>query len=86
MRSRDARPGDAEIGDLTEVGGGRLVVQVRGSDARLGPIRECWTDAARRAVKLVQDRSEPCDRFIIAQDRNAAARADRTRITRREFR
>ena len=78
--------GAAEIGDLTEVGGGRLVVQVRGSDARLKPIRECWTDAARRAVKLVQDRSEPCDRFIIAQDRNAAARADRTRITRREFR
>ena len=57
------------------------MVQVRGSDARLVPIRECWTDAALRAVKLVRERSEPYDRFITAQDRNAPARAaNRLRI------
>ena len=51
------------------------MVRVRGSDARLVPIRASWTDTARRAIQLVQDRSEPCPRFIPAQDRNAAARA-----------
>ena len=67
--------GAAETGDLTEVGEGRLVVQVRGRDARLVPIRAGWTDTARRAVQLVKERSEPCDRFIRPRDRNAAARA-----------
>lgn len=67
--------GTAETGDVAEAGEGRLVVQVRGRDARIVPIRACWTDAARRAIQLVQDRAESCDRFIVAQDRNAAARA-----------
>ena len=67
--------GTAETGDVTEVGAGRLVVQVRGRDARIVPIRACWTDTARCAIQLVRDRSERCDRFIVAQDRNAAARA-----------
>lgn len=67
--------GAAETGDLTEIEADRLVVQVRGRDARIVPIRECWTDTARRAVKLVQQRADRCDRFIVAQDRNAAARA-----------
>ena len=65
----------AETGDLTEIGEGRLVVQVRGRDARLVPIRTCWTGTARRAVQLVKERSEPCPRFIRSRDRNAAARA-----------
>lgn len=65
----------AQIGDLKPVGSERLAVQVRGRDARLVPIRECWTDVVRRAVKLVGERSTPCDRFIISTDRNAAARA-----------
>ena len=73
--------GTAETGDVTEVGEGRLVVQVRGRDARIVPIRACWTDTARRAIQLVQDRAEPCPRFIVAQDRNAAARAaNRVRV------
>ena len=67
--------GAAETSNLREVGGGRLAVQVRGSDARLVPIRACWTSAVRQAVSLVSQRSEPCDRFIISTDRNAAARA-----------
>ena len=67
--------GAAEIGDLTEVGEGRLVVQVRGRDSRLVPIRACWTDAARQAVQLVKERPEACPRFICSRDRNAAARA-----------
>ena len=71
----------AELGDLTEIQADRLVVRVRGNDARLVPIRASWTDTARRAIQLVQDRSEPCPRFITAQDRNAAARAaNRIRI------
>ena len=67
--------GAAETSDLHETAEGRLVVRVRGSDARLVPIRASWTDTARRAIQLVQDRSEPCRRFIPAQDRNAPARA-----------
>ena len=73
--------GAAETSDLHETEEGRLVVRVRGNDARLVPIRASWTDTARRAIQLVQDRSEPCPRFITAQDRNAAARAaNRIRI------
>ena len=67
--------GTAETGDLTEVEAGRLMVRVRGRDARIVPIRQCWTDIAQRAVQLVKDRADRCDRFITAQDRNAAARA-----------
>ena len=67
--------GAAETGDLQGVRGGRLAVLVRGRNARLVPIRECWTPAVRQAVSLVSQRSEPCDRFIISTDRNAAARA-----------
>ena len=67
--------GAAETGDLQGIRGGRLAVLVRGRNARLVPIRECWTPAVRQAVSLVSQRSEPCDRFIISTDRNAAARA-----------
>ena len=63
--------GAAETGDLQGVRGGRLAVLVRGRNARLVPIRECWTPAVRQAVSLVSQRSEPCDRFIISTDRNA---------------
>ena len=67
--------GAAELGDLTEVEADRLVVQVRGRDARLVPIRECWTDTTRQALALAHQRAERCTRFIVPQDRNAAARA-----------
>lgn len=67
--------GAAELGDLSPVGAGRLVVQVRGRDARLVSIRADWTDTARRALSLAHERAERCDRFIRSQDRNAAARA-----------
>ena len=40
----------AELDDLSEVQADRLVVQVRGKDARLVPIRACWTDTARQAL------------------------------------
>ena len=65
----------ARIGDLKPVGSDRLAVEVRGRDARLAPIRACWTDVVSQAVKLVGARSTLCDRFIRSQDRNAAARA-----------
>ena len=71
----------AELGDLTKVQADRLMVQVRGRDARLVPIRECWTDTARQALTLARQRAERCARFIVPQDRNSAARAaNRIRI------
>ena len=71
----------AELGDLTEIQTDRLAVQVRGKDARLVPIRACWTDTARQALALARQRAERCVRFIVPQDRNAAARAaNRIRI------
>ena len=71
----------AELGDLSEVQADRLVVQVRGKDARLVPIRACWTDTARQALALARQRAERCSRFIVPQDRNSAARAaNRIRI------
>ena len=65
----------AELGDLAEIGADRLVVQVRGRDARFVPIRACWTDTARQAMSLIQERDNPCPRFVVPKDRNAAARA-----------
>ena len=71
----------AELGDLSEVQADRLVVQVRGRDARLTPLRACWTDTARQALALARQRPERCARFIVPQDRNSAARAaNRIRI------
>ena len=71
----------AELDDLTEGQADRMVVQVRGKDARLVPIRECWTDTARQALALAHQRAERCARFIVPQDRNSAARAaNRIRI------
>ena len=67
--------GAAETGDLHEVRAGRLAVQVRGRDARLAPIRACWTDAVRKAVQFVAERPGTSTRFFVSQDRNAAARA-----------
>ena len=67
--------GAAETGDLREVVAGRLAVQVRGRDARLAPIRACWTDAVRQAVQFVAERPGTSTRFFVSQDRNAAARA-----------
>ena len=65
----------AETGDLREVVAGRLAVQVRGRDARLAPIRACWTDVVRQAVQFVAERPGTSTRFFVSQDRNAAARA-----------
>lgn len=65
----------AQIGDLKPVGSERLAVKVRGSDARLVPIRACWTPVVRQAVKLVGERPGTSATFIRSQDRNAAARA-----------
>ena len=71
----------AQLDDLSPVGADRLAVQVRGRDARLTPIRSDWTDTARQALALARQRPERCARFIIPQDRNAAARAaNRIRI------
>ena len=64
----------AEIGDLREMGGGRLAVQVRGRNPRLVPIRDCCTDIVRQAVDLVQQRPQAASRrFIPSTERNAGA-------------
>ena len=64
----------AEIGDLRELGGGRLAVQVRGRNPRLVPIRGCCTNIVREAVSLVQKRPPGASRrFVLSTERNAGA-------------
>ena len=65
----------AEIGDLQELGGGRLAVWVRGRNPRLVPIRGCCTDLVRQAVVLVEQRPPGASRrFVLTTDRNAVYR------------
>ena len=65
----------AEIGDLRELGDGRLAVHVRGYNARLVPFRGCCTDLVRQAVSMVEQRPPHRDRrFVSASDKNAGAR------------
>lgn len=65
----------AEVGDLHELGGGRLAVQIRGRHSRLAPIRGCCTDLVRQAVSLMEQRPPGSGRrFVLASDRNAGAR------------
>lgn len=48
---------------------------------QLWPIRSDWTDTTRQALQLSHQRAYRCARFVIPQDRNAAARAaNRIRI------
>ena len=63
-------------GDLHELGDGRLVVHVRGRNRRLVPIRACWTETARRAARLAQQRHADgsSTKFIGAADKNAVTR------------
>lgn len=71
----------AELGDLSEIGDGRLVVHVRGRDARLVPNRSDWTDTTRQALALTHQWADRCARFVIPRDSNAGARAaNRIRI------
>ena len=64
----------AEIGDLQEIGDGRLAVQVRGRNARLVPIRGCCTDLVREAVSIVEQRPPQASRrFVLADHRNAGS-------------
>ena len=67
--------GAAKTGDLSEVEANGLAIRVRGRDARLVPIRGCWTPVVREAVQLVAERPGTSTRFFVSQDRNAAARA-----------
>ena len=65
----------AEIGDLQELGGGRLAVWVRGRNPRMVPIRGCCTDLVRQAVALVEQRPPGASRrFVLATDGNAVYR------------
>ena len=65
----------AEIGDLQELGGGRLAVWVRGRHPRLVPTRGCCTDLVRQAVALVEQRPPGASRrFVLATDGNAVYR------------
>ena len=74
----------AEIGDLLELGDGRLAVQVRGHNERVAPVRDCCTDLVRQAVSIVEQRPSQSDRrFVFASDKNAGARlANRVAIGR----
>ena len=46
----------SEASDVSETAGGRLVMQVRGPNARLVPIRERYSEAAREALRIVEER------------------------------
>ena len=64
----------AQIGDLREIGAGRLAVQVRGRIERLVPIRGCCTALVREAVSLIEQRPpQATRRFVVADHRNAGA-------------
>ena len=56
----------ARTGDLRDIDGGRLAVQVRGRHPRFVPIRKDYTTFAREAAD-----SSPTDRFIPTDARNA---------------
>ena len=65
----------AETSDIHERDDGRLAVDVRGRKPRRVPVRECWTDAVREAVALVNERPRGSPRrFVTIEDLNAAAR------------
>ena len=69
----------AESSDLFEAADGRLAVHVRGDNARLVPIRKPYTEAARKAIRLVDERPEGFSRkFITANGRCAAPRVTTT--------
>ncbi len=56
----------ARTGDLRDIDGGRLAVQVRGRHPRLAPIRQDYTTFAREAAD-----GSPTDRFFPTDARNA---------------
>ena len=69
----------AEIGDVHELGGGRLAIRVRGRNPRLVPVRGCCTDLVRQAIELVQQRPPGSSRrFVLATDPNAGGRLANT--------
>lgn len=53
------------VGDVTELASG-LVIEVRGRNARLAPVRRVWTDSIVEAVKA----AGLSDGFVTAQGRN----------------
>ena len=64
----------AEVGDVHEWGNGRLVVQVRGLQPRLVPVRVRWTDTVRESVQAVRSRPYPSfGRFIACEGYGSAA-------------
>lgn len=54
---------DSSASDLTEIGDDRLAVRIRGRNSRIVPIRACWTNTARPAVRPVKEQANPCPRF-----------------------
>ena len=65
----------AETGDVHEVGNGRLILQLRGRNPRLVPVRACCTNSVRRAISLAEE-GQPgvSTRFFSTDDPAAPAR------------
>lgn len=59
------RIAEAGPGDVTELGGGRLGVRVRGPHQRVVPVRVAYTGLVRRAVEFADG-----DLFVTARSRN----------------
>ena len=64
----------AEVSDIHEWGNGRLVVQVRGDQPRLVPVRVRWTETVREAIRAAHSRPPPPpDRFVTVKGHSSAA-------------
>ena len=73
LRSYEAT--NAEIGDVCELGDGRLAVRVRGRYPRLVPVRAKWTDPVREAISFVNRRpTGACPKFILPYDPSESGR------------
>lgn len=68
----------AEVGDIHERADGRLVVEVRGHQSRLVPVRLRWTDVVRQAVACVRSRPvRSSNKFILGSNPATAGVAAR---------
>ena len=63
-----------EVSDTYEWGNGRLVVQVRGPQPRLVPVRLRWTETVRQTIRAARSRPQPStDEFITAKSYTSVA-------------
>ena len=67
----------AEVSDIHEWGNGRLVVQVRGPQCRLVPVRVRWTETVRESIRAARSHPSSTGRFVAAKGETSAAQVAR---------